>query len=246
MHCGIRESTALVRGVLRSLRGVTHVPDIVVCPSFPALAEVRKVVARTHVCLGAQNVASEAGGALTGEVSAVQLKDVGCDYVLVGHSERRTQLQETDGMVREKLVQAYAASVVPVLCVGEDAQARAAGTAEQTVTAQLTAAFADLAVPYAEHVVVAYEPVWAIGTGDAPEPAEVVAMHQHIRRVLASLMGEREVFVLYGGSVDSKNAHAFLRERDVDGVLVGSASVKLSEFLPIISAATEVLQAMDV
>lgn len=246
MHCGIRESTALARGVLRGLRGGTHVPEIVLCPSFPALSEVRKVVARTSVSLGAQSVAAVASGALTGEVSAAQLKDAGCDYVLVGHSERRRTLGETDAVVHEKLVQAYAASVTPILCIGEDAAARTAGNAETAVAAQIAAAFGDLAVSRSERVIVAYEPVWAIGTGVAAEPADVVAMHQHIRRTLKSLVGEREVFVLYGGSVDGKNAYAFMRERDIDGVLVGGASVKLAEFLPIIAAASEVMHAQSV
>lgn len=246
LHCGVRESAALARGVLRGLRGGTHVPDVVLLPSFPALGEVRKVVARTHVLLGAQNLAPVAGGALTGEVSAAQLKDAGCAYVLVGHSERRRVLGETDTMVHDKLVIAYAASVTPILCVGEDAVARGAGQAQDVVAVQLTAALTGVTVQKSERVMIAYEPVWAIGTGDAATPGDVVAMHQHIRRVCKGLLGDRAVDVVYGGSVDGKNAYDFLRERDVDGVLVGSASVKLAEFLLIIAAAAEVMQAQDV
>lgn len=243
LHCGMRESAALARGVLRGIRGATLTPDIVLCPSFTSLSDVRKVIARTHVTLGAQNVAPVADGALTGEVTANQLKDAGCAFVIVGHSERRQQLGETNAQVREKICHAYAASVTPVLCVGEDASSREAGSSEATVAAQLASAFDGVTVPKSERIVVAYEPAWAIGPGDAAAPADVVLMHQHIRRTLKSLIPDRDVAVLYGGSVDGKNAHEYLRERDIDGVLVGGASVKLAEFLPIIAAATEVLQA---
>lgn len=234
MHCGVRESTALARGVLRGVQGKEHIPEIVLCPSFPALVDVRKVVAKTHVMLGAQDVASTPNGAFTGEVSATQLKDVGCDYVLVGHSERREGLGETDDVIRGKLMQAFAASVVPVLCVGKDA------------ITQVAAAFRDVVVPRGERVIVAYEPLSAIGTGNAASVADVVAMHQAIRRAVTSIIADRDVFVLYGGSVDGKNAHDYLRERDVDGVLVGGASVKLAEFLTVIAAAEEVLHAQAV
>lgn len=234
MHCGVRESTALARGVLRGLAGETHAPEVVLCPSFPALVDVRKVIAKTHVCLGAQDVASTPNGAFTGEVSAAQLKDAGCAYVLVGHSERRERLGETDTMVREKLVQAYAAGIAPVLCVGENPEA------------QVAAALQDVTVPRGERVIVAYEPREAIGTGNAARVEDVVSVHRAIRRVLATVAPEREACVLYGGSVDGTNAHDYLRERDVDGVLVGGASVKLAEFLTVIAAGAEVLRAQSV
>ena len=241
MHCTRRESTALARGVLRAVEGMEHAPNVVLCPSFPSLVDVQKVIAKSPVMLGAQNVASTPEGAMTGEVSALQLKDVGCAYVLVGHSERRQTLGETGDMVREKIVQSFAVGVTPILCVGETREERDAGKAEAVTAAQIVEAFRDVAIPRSETVIVAYEPVWAIGS-DAATPENVVAMHQHIRRTLAPIIGDAEAMLLYGGSVDGKDAHSFLCERDVDGVLVGGASIKLQEFLLVIYAARDVMQ----
>ncbi|MBI1907978.1 triose-phosphate isomerase [Candidatus Uhrbacteria bacterium] len=247
MHLGSRESVALVRGVLHGIRGSEALPDIVVCPSSTALADVRKLIARSHVALGAQNVAPQPSGPLTGEISAQQLADAGCTHVLVGHSERRRSLGETDAMVHDKAVQAFAAGLTPVVCVGETAEERAAGKAEEAVARQVRAAFDGLRLPKRSVCMVAYEPVWAIGSGTPATPADAVAMHRVVRKALheSQHIAETDAKVLYGGSVDGANAYAFLRERDIDGVLVGGASLKIHEFLAIISAASEVITAQS-
>lgn len=247
MHLGVRESVALARGVLRGIRGADVLPEIVVCPSYPALAEVRKALARSHVRLGAQNVAAEAAGAVTGEVSAAQLADVGCAYTLVGHSERRRGAHETDADVHAKIVQLHAAGITPVVCVGESAEQRANGSAESAVRGQVLRALEGAVWPRKMPVMFAYEPVWAIGSGQPATVADVLAMHRVVRQAAADALGvaEDEVAVLYGGSVDGENAYQYLREREVRGVLVGSASIKMHEFLRIVDAAIDVVNAQQ-
>lgn len=247
MHLGTRESAALARGVLRGIRGAEVLPELVLCPSFPALADVRKIIVRSHIALGAQDVATESGGAMTGETSATQLVDVGCQYVIVGHSERRRLLRETDADVHKKILHAHDAGIIPIVCVGETAEQRAAGQAEAVVRAQVVAAFDKVTQPRRSPILVAYEPVWAIGSGTPATPADAVAMHRVIHQAVTDtlrLTGEA-IVVLYGGSVDGTNAHQFLREREIGGVLVGGASIKIHEFSRILEAAVEVLRAQS-
>jgi triosephosphate isomerase len=243
MNVGTRESVALARGVLLALRGKKALPSVVVCPPFPALGEVRKVVARSHVLLGAQDVFWEEVGAYTGEVSVRMLAEHGVTHAIVGHSERRA-LGETDEMVGKKTSAALSAGLIPILCVGESKAERKAGKAEEAVNRQLAAALGLVQPKGRAKLMIAYEPVWAIGTGDAATPADAVAMHAFIReRVSKLLPGLPNVQVLYGGSVNGENAYSFLREKEVEGVLVGGASVKLKEFSDILGAASQVIEA---
>jgi triosephosphate isomerase len=245
MNVGTRESLALARGTLLALRGRKKLPDVVVCPPFVALGEVRKVVARSHVALGAQNVAAEEQGAFTGEVSARMLAEVGVSYVLVGHSERRQLFGESDEMVSKKVSRVLSAGMVPVLCVGEDGTTRGQGNEMDFVASQLRSALHEAHLRQKDRLLVAYEPRWAIGTGTPASPADAVAMHAWIRSLVGDLLPgikSSQFAVLYGGSVDGSNAYAFLREDEVDGLLVGGASVKLSEFTKILEAAAEVLE----
>lgn len=236
MNLGIRESVAQTRGVLRGIQGKEVLPRLVVCPSFTALAEVRKVLVRTHVELGAQNVGPQRAGAFTGEVGAAQLEDVGCKYVIIGHSERRTHMREDDGLVHEKVKLVLESSMTPILCVGEDA------------LAQIARDLKGVDVPRKGSLVIAYEPAWAIGTANAAVPADVVKMHRAIRTAVEQaigLSGDR-LTIVYGGSVDGKNAYSFLREPEIDGVLVGGASLKMHEFEAIMTAAVDVMIAQNV
>lgn len=248
MQVGTRESVALARGVLHGIRGSETLPDIVICPTYTALGEVRKVLARSHIALGAQNVAAVPAGAMTGEVSAAQLADAGCTYALIGHSERRAALGETDTMVHDKISQALAQAITPIVCVGEAKEVRDAGRAEEVVAAQVRAAFSGIRPPKRMKAVVAYEPLWAIGTGTSATPADVIAMHRIIRKAVHEVVDidDADVVVVYGGSVDGANAYSLLREREIDGVLVGGASVKIHEFLAVIAAAAEVIDAQGV
>lgn len=245
MRVGTRESVALARGVLHGIRGSEILPDIVICPTYTALGEVRKVIARSHVALGAQDLAVAVSGSLTGEVSAQQLTDAGCTYALVGHSERRQTLGETDAMVHDKLLQALAQAMIPVLCVGETKATREAGDAESFVAGQVMLALQGIRLPKRTKLIIAYEPIWAIGSGTPATVADALAMHRVIRQALhkATEIDDENLAVIYGGSVNAENAYSFLREREVDGVLVGGASVKLHEFLAIIKSAAEVISA---
>jgi triosephosphate isomerase (TIM) len=249
MHLGIRESLAHARGVLRSMMGNEVLPEIVLCPSFTALSEVRKVLVRTRVALGAQTMGTERFGAFTGDVSVAQLDDAGCTFVLIGHSERRAMNGETDAVVNAKMKLVAQTSVIPVLCVGESKADRDAGNAETVVAAQLGAALRDVVFAgSAARLLVAYEPIWAIGSGKSATPADAVAMHKVIAAVLEKLLGKAHVDVqlLYGGSVDGTNAYQFLREPEIDGVLVGGASLKTQEFETIMFAARDVMIAQGV
>lgn len=246
MHCTMRESGALARGTLRALPADASNLHVVVCPSFPSLRDVRKIVAKTPIDLGAQNVSSMPNGAMTGEVSAAQLKDAGCAFVLVGHSERRTQLGETDAMIKCKMEQVLHVGMTPVLCVGETKEQHDRGDGAKTVIAQIVAALDGVVVPRSERIVVAYEPAWAIGR-EAAAVSDVVAMHREIRRAVRNVCGaERDVAVLYGGAVDEKNVQEFLREQEIDGVLVGGASVVLHEFVLLLNAAMATTQTQSV
>lgn len=248
MHLGIRESLAHTRGILRSIMGNDVLPEIVVCPSFTALSEVRKVLVRTHILLGAQTMGTERFGAFTGDVSVAQLDDVGCQFVIIGHSERRAMNGETDAVINTKMKLVAQTSIVPVLCVGEPKEVRETGKAEEYVGKQLAAALRDVAFARGGRLIVAYEPIWAIGSGKSALPADAVAMHDAIRATLKDEATKRGIAlqIVYGGSVDGTNAYQFLREPSIDGVLVGGASLKLQEFETIIFAGRDVMIAQNV
>jgi triosephosphate isomerase (TIM) len=245
MNLTARESVALVRGVLRAMQGRELFPGIVLCPSFTALAEVHKLVTRTHIQLGAQNAGPDRAGALTGEIGLAQLEDTGCTYALVGHSERRLRFHEDDTLVHDRLAAVLGSSLMPVVCVGESQETRSAGQAETFVLQQLKRAFANQKIAHGKKILVAYEPVWAIGSGTPATPVEAVAMHKLIREYMLNdlKLSAEEVAVIYGGSVDATNAYQFLREPEIDGVLVGGASLKIKDFELILDAAVEVMEA---
>jgi triosephosphate isomerase len=246
MNVGVRESVALARGTLLALRGRRILPEVVICPPFIALSEVHKVVARSVVFLGAQNLFWEDHGAYTGEISGRMLTELGVSHVIVGHSERREYLGETDEMIRNKVTQALANQLNVIMCVGETASERKSGEQRERVRTQLVHVFAGVRLKSHERLMIAYEPVWAIGTGEIPEVAEVLAMNEYIRSILTDVLPEMDankIRVLYGGSVEGNNAYSFLREQKIDGLLVGGASVKLNQLKEIIDATSEVLDA---
>ena len=249
MNLGVRESVALSRASLLLLRGKKVSPHLVLCPSTIALSEVKKVIARSSAGLGAQNVSFEEHGAFTGETSVRMLTEAGVTYVIVGHSERRQMFCETDEVVNKKVLKLLEHNVVPIVCVGETKQERDAGEAKRRVTHQLVEAFKTVHLKSGERVYIAYEPIWAIGTGVTPTVQNVVEMQTHIRTVLDELYPSAQAgqfSVLYGGSVGSENAYEFLREPTVDGVLVGGASMKIHELQGIVDAAARVLEAQSV
>jgi len=246
MNVGVRESVALARGTLLTLRGRKVSPALVICPPFVALSEVRKIVARSSAGLGAQNMFWEQSGAYTGETSPRMLLELGVSHVILGHSERRALFGETDEMVNKKVLQALEQKLVPIICVGESADQRREGQTQQVVRDQLMTALQGVRLKSSESIMVAYEPLWAIGSGVAATVSDVIETHRFIHSLLAQVFEQAlpgQVSVLYGGSVDAENAYGFLREDEVNGVLVGGASVKINQFKGIVQAAAEVLEA---
>jgi triosephosphate isomerase len=242
MNLNRGQSLSLVQSLVESLRGVSDV-DIAVCPPAVYLGELGKALHATNIGLGAQNVNSKAEGAYTGEISCSMLKDVGCRYVILGHSERRAIYGETDSMVNEKLHAVLAAGLTPIVCVGETLEQREAGQTQQVVRSQCIGSLAGLTEDQMLKTVLAYEPVWAIGTGKTASPAQAEEVHKDIRSLLEtqfSVGTAQKVIVLYGGSVKADNAQELLSEPNIDGALVGGASLKQDSFEGIIKAATSV------
>jgi triosephosphate isomerase len=238
MHGSRAENAELIEALLLGLPGQTPV-EIAVCPPFVYLWETARLLKSSSIALGAQSVCAEALGAFTGEVSAGMLKDVGCKYVIVGHSERRAIYKEDDALVARKFLAAQSQGLIPVLCVGETLEERERGQTMQVVSRQLTAVL-DLAGAAAlRAAVIAYEPVWAIGTGKNATPAQAQEVHAYIRTAIAERDAKiaADVRILYGGSVKAANAHELFAMPDVDGGLVGGASLKADEFLKICASA---------
>lgn len=235
MHKTIDEAIALVTELRALLEGIEGV-EIAVCPPFPALEAVRRVLADSSIRVGAQNMHWEEAGAFTGEVSPRMLVGL-CDYVIIGHSERRTHFGETDEMVNRKLRAALAHGLTPIVCVGENLEQNRAGETEAVVGAQVRAAFAGVEAEEARRTVIAYEPIWAIGTGvPAYGPDVNRIIRQAIRAVLAQLYGNdvaQAMRVQYGGSVTPANIAEFMQEPEVDGALVGGASLRAADFAAI-------------
>lgn len=215
--------------------------DVAVCPPFVYLGQAASALGACGVGLGAQNLAAFAGGAYTGEISASMLRDLGCEWVVVGHSERRAYFGESDALVVEKLRLALAAGLRPIVCVGETLDQRESGLAEQVVGGQVDAVTRGLSADEAAAVVLAYEPVWAIGTGRTATPEQANEMHVFIRgRLSAAGWPGEGVRVLYGGSVTADNAGILFDKPDIDGALVGGASLVAGNFLAICAAAARV------
>lgn len=214
--------------------------DLLVCPPFPYLSSVARQLAGSKLMLGAQTVSEHAGGAFTGEVSAAMLVELGCRYVIVGHSERRALFAETSETVAKKFAAALAAGLTPILCVGETLDDREAGRTETVIDEQLQAVLARSGAESVQRAVIAYEPVWAIGTGKTATPDQAQDVHRHIRRRIAvhDAGVAAGVRILYGGSVKGENAQALFRMPDIDGGLIGGAALKAEDFLRIAGAAS--------
>ena len=221
---------------------VSSIPAVksAVCPPYPYLAQVQQVLSGSGIAWGAQNVSQFDGGAHTGEVSGAMLVDFGCRYVIVGHSERRALLGETSELIARKYEAAQKAGLTAILCVGETLEQREAGATEETVAAQLDAVIDMNGAQSFAHAVIAYEPVWAVGTGKTATPAQAQAVHAFIRQRLGArdaTVGEN-VQVLYGGSVKAGNAGELFAMPDIDGGLIGGASLDPQEFAAICRAAS--------
>lgn len=239
MNKTVAEAVELVNGLKRELAECREV-DVVLCPPFTALKAVADAVAGTRIDLGAQNMHWEKSGAYTGEVAADMLRELYCHYVILGHSERRSYFHETDAMVNRKTKAALAAGLHPIVCVGETLEQREAGATEKVVTAQVEGSLAGLSSREMVETVIAYEPVWAIGTGRTATPQQAQEVHALIRGLLRRLFDEhvaQSVRIQYGGSMKSSNARELLHQPDIDGGLVGGASLEAKSFADIVRGA---------
>ena len=236
MNGGLKTNQQLLQDVVAGVAGMPGVA-VAVCVPFPYLAQAQSLLTNTPVAWGAQNLSEQAQGAFTGETSAAMLQDFACQYVLVGHSERRAIYGESDTLVAEKFAAALAAGLRPILCVGETLAEREAGETEAVVRRQL-AAVIHVNGHCISEVVVAYEPVWAIGTGKTATPEQAQQVHAVLRAQLAAASDKAaRIRLLYGGSMNAGNAQQLLAQPDIDGGLVGGASLKPADFLQIIAAA---------
>ena len=236
MNKTVAEALDLVNGLKRELWNIKEV-DLVICPPFTALCEVSKAVLNTNLRLGAQNMSEHNFGAYTGEIAAGMLKEFSVRYVILGHSERRQHQKESDELIAKKALAAHAASLKPIVCVGETLAEREADRTELVVGTQLRGSLAGLSAEQMEETIIAYEPVWAIGTGRNATAEQAEEVHLFIRKQLAAIFNEtvaRRARIQYGGSVKPSNARELMRQRDVDGALVGSASLEDRNFSDIV------------
>ncbi len=238
MNRTVSEGVALAKDLRTRLVELERV-DVAICPTFTSLDAVGRALEGSNVALGAQDCFWEAQGAFTGEVSAAQLKDVGCRYVILGHSERRRQLGEKSAEVHRKLRAVLACGLTPILCVGESLEEREAGDTFQVVSEQFEHSIGNIGAEATARLVIAYEPVWAIGTGKNATPQQAQEIHALLRKHLGKLLGPQladGLRLLYGGSVTAANAKELMAQPDVDGALVGGASLVADAFAAIAMA----------
>jgi len=236
MHKTVTEAVALAQELGKLTADAKDV-DIVVCPTFTSLFVVREALSGTDIKLGAQNMHWEKQGAFTGEISPGMLKDVGCQYVIIGHSERRQYFAETDQTVNHKLKAAFANEITPIFCVGETLEQRESGTTEAVVCEQVRAGLAGLSAEQVASMVIAYEPIWAIGTGRTASADDANAVCRFIRITVAKLFGQDsadKVRIQYGGSVKADNIAELMAKSDIDGALVGGAALDAVGFSKIV------------
>ena len=237
MHKTIEEAKSLARRLVERVGKPFSQGCVAIFPPFTALTEVRKIIEKSSIRLGAQNLFWEEEGAFTGEISAKMLKDTGCSFVIIGHSERRKYFSETDEAVNKKLKSALSFDLTPIVCVGETLEEREEGCTFKIIEGQIRGAFKGISEDLALRVIIAYEPVWAIGTGKVASPSQAQEVHQFIRELLEKLYSKelaQNILILYGGSVNPENIEGLISQGDIDGALVGGASLKLEAFSLIV------------
>ncbi len=237
MNKTVPESVDFVQEFLQLLPGESEEIEVVLSPSFTALVPVGQALEGSPVALGAQNMHWEDSGAFTGEISPIQLRDIGCSYILVGHSERRQYFGESDGEVSRKVSAALREGLIPVLCIGETLGERDYGKTFEVIERQFCGGTESVALESGSEIVLAYEPIWAIGTGKTATPEEAQEVHHFVRGLTASVFGadvSEAIRILYGGSVNPENMASIIEMADVDGVLVGGASLEPDSFAQIV------------
>jgi len=239
MNCLQSEASDLALSLIES-KELTRAVEVVLAPPFTALAVVRKLVEGSGIQLAGQNIYFESKGAWTGEISAAQLKDSGCKYVILGHSERRSYFHEDDALINKKIKAALKEKLHVIFCVGESLTQRELNETRKVVETQLQAGLEGLAASDFEKLIIAYEPVWAIGTGKTATPGQAQEVHRFIREFLETTFGKstaESIRIQYGGSVNPENSKTLMAQKDIDGALVGSASLNVESFIAIINSA---------
>ena len=237
MNNDLKESEKLIVELNNLLQNEKPNCDVIVCPPYTSLSEAYKLLKGSQIKLGAQNMHFEENGAFTGEVSALMLKSVGCEYVILGHSERRHIFGESNEMINKKIKKALSAGLKPIFCVGELLEERERGTTNDVVKKQILKGLAEISADEMKYIIVAYEPVWAIGTGKTASPAQAQEVHEFIRdlvEITYSLEVANDLVIQYGGSVKPDNAKELISQKDIDGALVGGACLKADSFMGII------------
>jgi len=240
MNKDVHETSSLVADLKARMQNFKAEVDVAVCPPFTSLATAAWLIRETPLKLGAQNKSHQDDGAYTGEVSGKMLAAVGCKYVILGHSERRQYFQETDALVNAKVKKALSVGLTPIVCVGETLEERESNRTDDIVSKQIRGVLHELSAADIGRSVIAYEPVWAIGTGKTATPDQANQVHRLIRKLVSSLYSDQvsqELIVLYGGSMNAQNAGELLQQPDIDGGLIGGASLKADSFWSIIQAA---------
>ena len=245
MYKNITEAIELANGLKRELFSLEDTLDIVVCPPFTALSEVAEVIADSNIQLGAQDAHWQDEGAFTGEVSCKMLKDVGCKFIIIGHSERRQYLAETNESVNKKIKAVLKSGLTPIMCVGESLAEREKGLTFKVLDDHIQNGLKDISKEEILKIVITYEPVWAIGTGKTATPEQAEEAQKYIRDLLVKVYNKEiadNLRIQYGGSVKPENIAELMRQPDIDGALVGGASLTLEAFSAIVKRASEVIK----
>jgi triosephosphate isomerase len=242
MNKDIHETAVLINELKERLKDFRKEVDVVLCPPYTSLVIAKTLIGNSPLKLGAQNMSQNDDGAYTGEISAKMLMAIGCEYVILGHSERRQYFKETNELVNAKAKKALQAKLTPIICVGETLEEREAGITDTIITTQIKGVLRELDASQIEQVIVAYEPVWAIGTGKNATPDQANQVHKLIRKIVSQMTSwavAEKLVIQYGGSMNAQNASVLLSQSDIDGGLIGGASLKSDAFMTIVQAGVE-------
>ncbi|MDI6767295.1 MAG: triose-phosphate isomerase [Bacteroidota bacterium] len=243
MNKDIHETATLIAELTERMKDFRNEVDVIICPPFTSLVLANALIKGSSIKMGAQNMSQYDDGAYTGEISARMLLTIGCEYVILGHSERRQYFKETDELINQKIKKALSVGLTPIVCIGETLEERESGITDKIITTQIKGVLKELTSSEVEKLVIAYEPVWAIGTGKNATPEQANQVHKLIRKLIGQMyswnLAEKTV-IQYGGSMNAQNASSLLSQSDIDGGLIGGASLKSEAFMAIIQAAVEV------
>jgi triosephosphate isomerase (TIM) len=242
MNKDIHETANLIVELMERMKDFKSQVDVVICPPYTSLVVAKSLIKDSQIKLGAQNMSQYDDGAYTGEISAKMLTTIGCQYIIIGHSERRQYFKETDDLVNSKVRKALSVGLTPIVCIGETLEEREAGVTDRIITTQIKGVLRELSSSEVEKIIIAYEPVWAIGTGKNATPEQANQVHKLIRKLIGQLYSwslAEKILIQYGGSMNAQNAASLLSQSDIDGGLIGGASLKSDAFLTIIQAGVE-------